>query len=162
MIANPIIIMQQYWSCSSVCARFLSRTGLPSRSHHHSYSRRLRPSSSSSSPPPPSLFKKIKIIIITIQFKSRIHKWQSWRLISLKIGVISLPPCYYKQVEEKGKIRPNKHQHVNHQHTNNIMLNNQEKEARVSSETSIGAVKVLTSLIGILAHIYITFARGQR
>ena len=54
----------------------------------------------------------------------------------------------------EGKNRPNKHQHVNHQHTNNIMLNNQEKEATVSAGISIGAGIFLTSLIGILAHIY--------
>ena len=57
-------------------------------------------------------------------------------------------------MEEKGKIRPNKHQHVNHQHTNNIMLNNQEKEATVGADIYIGAVIVLISLIGIEAHIY--------
>ena len=34
------------------------------------------------------------------------------------------------------------------------MLNNQEKEATVSADISIGAVIVLTSLIGMLAHIY--------
>ena len=34
------------------------------------------------------------------------------------------------------------------------MLNNQEKEATVSADISIGAVIVLTSLIGTLAHIY--------
>ena len=34
------------------------------------------------------------------------------------------------------------------------MVNNQEKEATVSADISIGAVIVLTSLIDTLAHIY--------
>ena len=34
------------------------------------------------------------------------------------------------------------------------MLNNQEKEATVSADISIGAVIVLTALIDTLAHIY--------